>query len=130
MQSESPTLYLLYDKIFTTHKTLLECFLKPEYLELTEQEKINSHDETSALETKILNIDFENTENHLPLEDLYLGGNVTALMVLKRNSLELYIESVKQIKYRVPVEDEQRQRMKNLRFLSPDTLLDPNLKHL
>ncbi|XP_069363479.1 SCAN domain-containing protein 3-like [Maniola hyperantus] len=74
MQCESPKLYLLYEKVFTTYKTILECFVKPQYLELTEQEKISCHDKALALETKILNIDFAKTENHLSLEDLYLGG--------------------------------------------------------
>ncbi|RVE46071.1 hypothetical protein evm_009295 [Chilo suppressalis] len=143
MQSESPKLYLLYEKIFITYKTILECFLKPEYLELTEQEKTNihDHDKAAALETKILNIDFENTENHLPLEDIYLGGNVAAFIIINRNSiqtnqikqlkqkcLQFYIESLNQIKNRFPFEDEHRQRLKNLRFLNPDTLLNSNLK--
>lgn len=55
--------------------TILQCFLRPEYLELTEQEKNDSHhDKFLALEAKILNIDFEKTENGLPLEDIYLGA--------------------------------------------------------
>lgn len=143
MQSESPKLYLLYEKIFTTYKTILQCFLKPEYLELTEQEKTNihAHEEVAALETKILNIDFEKTEKHLPPEDTYLGGNVAALIIMNKNSihpdqirqlrqkcLEFYIESLNQIKNRFPFEDEHRQRLKNLRFLNPDILLDSNLK--
>lgn len=143
MQSESPKLYLLYEKNFITYKTILECFLKPEYLELTEQEKtsIHVHDKVAALETKILNIDFGKIENHLPLEDIYLGGNVIALITMNKNSmhpdqirqlrqkcLEFYIESLIQIKNRFPFEDEHRQRLKNLRFLNPDTLLDSNLR--
>lgn len=141
MQSESPKPYLLYEKVFTTYKTILECFVKPQYLELTEQEKISCHDKALALETKILNIDFAKTENHLSLEDLYLGGNVTALIIQNRNSiqpdkikhfrhkcLEFYIESLNQIKNRFPFEDKHRQRLKNLRFINPDTLLDLNLK--
>lgn len=146
MQSESPKLYLLYEKIFITYKTILECFLKPEYLELTEEEKTSMqvHDKVAALELlelKILKIDFEKIENHLPLEDIYLGGNVAALIIMNRNSihpdqirqlrkkcLEFYIESLNQIKNRFPFEDEHRQRLKNLRFLNPDILLDSNLK--
>ncbi|KAK0077509.1 hypothetical protein PV325_003892 [Microctonus aethiopoides] len=31
MQSESQKLYLLYEKIFITYKTILECFLRPEF---------------------------------------------------------------------------------------------------
>lgn len=127
MQSESPKLYLLYEKIFTTYKTILECFVKPELL--------------GQEETEILNIDFINTENHLPLQDIYLGGNTTALTIQNSNSihpdqirqlrqkcLEFFIESLNQIKNRFPFEDVQRQRLKNMRFLNPDTLLDSNLK--
>ncbi|CAH2092487.1 unnamed protein product [Euphydryas editha] len=143
MQSESPKLYLLYENIFITYKTILECFLKPECLELTEQEKtsIDVHEKVAALETKILKIDFEKIENHLPLKDIYLGGNVAALIIMNKNTihpdqieqfrqkcLEFYIESLNQIKNRFPFEDEHRQRLKNLRFLNPDTLLDSNLK--
>lgn len=146
MQSESPKLYLLYENIFITYKTIMECFLKPEYLELTEQEKssIQVHDkvaELELLELKILKIDFEKIENHLPLESIYLGGNVAALIIKNKNSihpdqirqlrqkcLEFYIESLNQIKNRFPFEDEHQQRMKNLRFLNPNTLLDSNLK--
>ncbi|CAF4889613.1 unnamed protein product [Pieris macdunnoughi] len=89
MLSESPKLYLLYEKIFVTYKTILECFMMPEYLELTEQEKsdIQVHDKAEALETKILVLDFEKTENHLLLEDIYLGGNVAALIIKNRSSI-------------------------------------------
>lgn len=44
MQSEHPKLYLLYDQIFTTYKTILECFLKPECLELSDKEQENIYD--------------------------------------------------------------------------------------
>lgn len=124
----------------------MECFLKPGYLELTEEEKtsIQVHDKFAALELlelKILKINFEKIENHLPLEDIYLGGNVAALIIMNKNSIhpdqikqlrqkcfEFYIESPNQIKNRFPFEDEHRQRLKNLRFLNLHTLLDSNLK--
>lgn len=47
---------------------------------------------------------------------------------LRKKCLEFYIESLNQIKNRFPFEDEHRQRLKNLRFLNPDILLDSNLK--
>ncbi|KAK9872731.1 hypothetical protein WA026_019512 [Henosepilachna vigintioctopunctata] len=73
MQSESPKLYLLYERIFITYKTILECFIKPELLQPTEGEKNSSKDFDLDLENKILNLDYENKQNHVPIEEIYLG---------------------------------------------------------
>ncbi|CAG5025590.1 unnamed protein product [Parnassius apollo] len=76
MQSESPKLYLLYERIFTTYKTILECFIKPELLQLTENEKNSSKDLNIDLENKILNLEYENKQNHVLIEEIYLDGSI------------------------------------------------------
>lgn len=138
MQSESPKLFILYEKIFATYKTILECFIKPECMELTDREKSLSKDHSASLESKILNLDYELKDNHLPNDQVYLGGDVLALLLQEkfvRNMGEVEVEnfqqkcvlfytmSIKQIKERFPFQDLQRQRLKNLSFLNPQFLL-------
>ncbi|XP_045510218.1 uncharacterized protein LOC123705479 [Colias croceus] len=137
MQSESPKLYLLYERIFTTYKTILECFIKPELLQLTEDEKNRSKDLNLDLENKILNLEYENKHNHVPIEEIYLGGNVISLLlkqdfVAKMTQMEIvqfkekcilfYIESVKQIKQRFCFNE--KQRLKCLKFLNPKHIIE------
>ncbi|XP_074035368.1 uncharacterized protein [Leptinotarsa decemlineata] len=74
MQSESPKLYLLYERIFTIYKTIMECFIKPDILQLTEGEKTSSRDKSLDSENKILSLDYENKMNHLTIEEVYLGA--------------------------------------------------------
>jgi len=139
MQSEHFKIYLLYERIFTTYKSLLECFLRQECFELTNEEINETADQDSTLETKILNIDVENKLLHLPLEEMYLGGNIAGIIKVKKDilsqeclqqfwqkCLDFYLESAKQIRKRFPFEE--KEQLKNLRFLNPQTLLDPNIK--
>jgi len=139
MQSEHFKIYLLYERIFTTYKSLLECFLRQECFELTDEEINETADQDSTLETKILNIDVENKLLHLPLEEMYLGGNIAGIIKVKKDilsqeclqqfwqkCLDFYLESAKQIRKRFPFEE--KEQLKNLRFLNPQTLLDPNIK--
>lgn len=62
MQSETPKLYLLYDKILTAYTILLECFIKNEYFDLTETERREAQNFSGIKETKILNFDFTDVE--------------------------------------------------------------------
>lgn len=80
MQSESPKLFVLYEKVFATFKTILECFIKSQCLELSDEEKEASTDHSASLETKILNIKYDLKTNHLPNNQVYLGGDVLALL--------------------------------------------------
>lgn len=138
MQSESPKLYILYEKVFATYKTILECFIKPDCMELTERERGLRDDHSASLEDKILNLDFERKETHLPNDQVYLGGDVLNLLsqeeVLRdmgevevenfiQKCVLFYLTSIKQIKQRFPFQDLQRQRLKNLTFLNPQCLL-------
>ncbi|XP_046865659.1 uncharacterized protein LOC124459913 [Drosophila willistoni] len=127
MQSESPKLYLLYENLLTVYKTIVECFLKSEFLLLPDEE--------------LLKIDFVNDENHLPLKDMYFGGNFAALLTKKKHNMErdkiietqnsclqFYIESLRQLQNRFSFEDEELQKMKSLHFLNPATILNNSLK--
>ncbi|KAG5865962.1 hypothetical protein JTB14_012191 [Gonioctena quinquepunctata] len=143
MQSETPKLYLLYDKILTTaYTTILECFVHTKYLDLTEQEKHDAQNILDAKETKILNLDFSSEKEHLPLQHIYVGGMVPNLISRKREigeqeeeqlknfymkCKELYIEAEKQILKRFPFDDKDRQALKCLKMLNPKTILDPGI---
>lgn len=136
MQSERPKLYMLYDKIFTTYQTLLECFIKPEFFEMFEFEVKKYGNRDEALERKILNIDFENEKTHLELKDIYLGGNIAAYMITKNSlseesmrqfrqkCLDFYLESIRQIRERFPFNE--RKQLKSLKFLDPKNLTNSN----
>ncbi|CAG5030011.1 unnamed protein product [Parnassius apollo] len=95
MQSETPKLYLLYDKILTAYTTILECFVQTEYLNLTEQEKNEAQNALDAMGTKILNLDFSSEQKHLPLQHIYVGGMVPNLIRRKREIGKLEEEQLK-----------------------------------
>lgn len=143
MQSETPKLYLLYDKILTAYTTILECFVQAEYLNLTEEEKNEAQNILHAKETKILNLDFLSEQKHLPMQQIYVGGMVPNLIRRKREIGELeeeqlknfylkckefYIEAAKQILKRFPFDDKDRQALKCLKMLNPKAILDPEIK--
>lgn len=138
MQSESPKLFILYEKVFATYKTILECFIKPECMELSPTEKEVSINHTESLELKILNINYDLKANHLPADQVYLGGDVLALLSQEefvhdmgevevmnfiQKCVAFYTMSVKQIRDRFPFKNLQRQRLKNLSFLNPQCLI-------
>lgn len=62
MQNEKPQIHILYSRIKTLYQTILECYMKPGYLE----------------KILIKNVQFRNPSNYLPLEKIYLGGKVMA----------------------------------------------------
>lgn len=136
-QKGLPTLYLLYERTFTSYKTILECFIKPELLQLTEGEKNSSKDLNLDLENKILNLEYENKQNHVPIEEIYLGGNVISLLLkpdfvarmkeieivqFKEKCILFYMESVKQIKQRFCFN--KKQRLKCLKFMNPKHIIE------
>lgn len=127
MQSESPKLYLLYENVLAVYKTIVECFLKSDFLLLPDEE--------------LIKIDFANEDNHLPLKNMYFGGNFAALLTKKKHNLErdeiieiqnsclqFYIESLRQLQNRFSFEDEELQKMKSLHFFNPATILNNSLK--
>ncbi|KAG5858239.1 hypothetical protein JTB14_018857 [Gonioctena quinquepunctata] len=145
MQSETPKLYLLYDKILTAYTTILEWFVQTKYLDLTEQEKHDAQNILDAKETKILNLDFFSEKKHLPLQHIYFGGMVPNLIRRKREVRELeeeqlknfyikckecYIEAAKQILKGFPFDDKDRQASKCLKMLNAKAILDPGIKKI
>jgi hypothetical protein len=71
MQSEAIKIHTLYTNIQVILRSLLDCFLKRDYLEKTPLEKIQ----------------YRNPYNFLPIENLYLGANVTASISNNTSSL-------------------------------------------
>ncbi|CAH1966103.1 unnamed protein product [Acanthoscelides obtectus] len=142
MQAEKPKLYLLYDQIYTAYVTILECFIQPVYLELTEEEINKAEDILNAKEQKILSVDVNDVRIHLPLLETYVGGMVPNLIRLKRDNQELdddklsnfyrkckefYIEAVAQTKQRFPFAGKERQALKCLQMLNPQAILGHDL---
>ncbi|XP_071056480.1 uncharacterized protein [Onthophagus taurus] len=64
MQAERPKLHLLYRNICNILKAIFDCFIKREYL----------------LSTSLENVEYNNPRNYMPLEDIYVGGNVLKII--------------------------------------------------
>lgn len=113
MQSESPKIHLLYDKVTTVLRTLFDCFLQRDYI----------------VKTPIAYIDFKNPRNFVHIENLYLGVNVAATLSNSNNltnhqienfrlrCLDFYIEACKQITSRFPLSNNVIQK---LSIISPE----------
>ncbi|CAH1114743.1 unnamed protein product [Psylliodes chrysocephalus] len=117
MQSEQPKVHLLYSKIKELFQIILEMFDTPKYLN-------NNKDDYTK-------IDYKNPANLLPLENIYLGGAVTAFILendipeneLKKfriTCLEFYQELLNQISIRFSF---QRSDLKEMCILSPRIVL-------
>ncbi|CAG4940751.1 unnamed protein product [Parnassius apollo] len=131
MQAEKTKLYLLYDHIYTAYLTILQCFIQPVYLELTEDD---TQDISNAKEKKVLSVNVNDMQTHVS----YVGGMVPNLIRLKKETRELdddqlqnfytkckdfYVEAIVQIKQRFPFDDKERQALKCLQMLNPQTIL-------
>jgi hypothetical protein len=116
MQSESIKIHTLYTNIQVILRSLLDCFLKRNYLEKTPLDKIQ----------------YRNPYNFLPIENLYLGANVTArisndtsslnpeeLLTFRKRCLEFLIEGCHQIYKRVDPNNQSTQTLKQLTVISP-----------
>lgn len=68
-QSQKPKIQKLYSIMETTYRTILSFYIKPEYLSKTD----------------VSNIQYRNSNNFLPLKDIYVGGYCMA--VLSTNSI-------------------------------------------
>lgn len=58
MQSEDVKIHLLYDRIELTLKTLVDCFMKKDYIDSI---------------ANVFEVDLDGNENFLPTEEIYLG---------------------------------------------------------
>ena len=71
MQSEDPKLHVLYERVAVVFKSLIECFMNPDYLKRTELEDVN----------------VTNPHNYLRLEEVYLGATVKTVLFQKKPNL-------------------------------------------
>jgi hypothetical protein len=112
MQSEKPKIYVLYTRIVTITKTLLDMFMK--------QNCINN--------ILIENIEYNDPRNYVQLEEIYLGPNVTELLTnpvlsnadihsIRVNCLSFLIKAVKQIYNRF---DFKSPEFKILQYVTPE----------
>ena len=116
MQSENPKIYALHTRVSAVLHTILEFYMKPSVLESTP---------LSAVRVKDPN-------NFVKLEELYLGGRVTAslqkyqnldrqqLDTFKLRCLDFYIEGASQILQRFNLSDSV---FTNLKALDPQSVL-------
>lgn len=123
MQSESPKIHNLFEKVTTVLRTIFDCFLKRDYI----------------VTTPIANIDFKNPRNFLPLENMYFGANVVATLSKSQNILPLqienfklrcldfYIEACSQITSRFPLSNNILQK---LSFIDPEKVKQGHIQSI
>ncbi|XP_012522038.1 uncharacterized protein LOC105828318 [Monomorium pharaonis] len=116
-QSETPKIYLLYDKMENAYRTLLSYYIKPEYLETTD----------------VTQIQYRNPINYMPLDKIYCGPKVA--LALEGNNLsneeekhfrlrcmDFYINCAHEIYKRFPFNSSEMAVLKLLSFLNPDKI--------
>lgn len=113
-QSTKPKIHELYYKMEVVYKMILECYMKPEYLNSTDISKIQ----------------YRNPINFLPSEKIYLGGTCTVALEnnnlisktaqeqFRTNCLNFYVECSHQIYKRFPFNAANVQLLKLLSFLN------------
>ena len=116
MQAEDPKIYVLSSRVSAVLATILDCYLKPSYLKSTVITKVKIRDPA----------------NFLPLQEIYLGGRVTASLqschnIMKQDldnfrlrCLDFYIESASQILQRFNLSDPL---LESLKALDPQCIL-------
>lgn len=119
-QSTKPKIHELYYKMEVVYKMILECYMKPEYLNSTDISKIQ----------------YRNPINFLPSEKIYLGGTCTVALEnnnlisktaqeqFRTNCLNCYVECSHQIYKRFPFNAANVQLLKLLSFLNPNKIKD------
>ncbi|CAN7975462.1 unnamed protein product, partial [Ixodes persulcatus] len=113
MQSEDTRIHLLHGKVSGTLKSILEFYIKPEYLKAK----------------PLPDVRFKDPSNFLALDEMYLEAKPTATLAgnvhgldkaqvhnFRLRCLDFLIETVQQIHQRFPLKSKQ---MKDLRVLDP-----------
>ena len=123
MQSEEPKLFLIHERVTATLSTFLECYIKEDHLH----------------STPVCSVHFRDPANFLPLEEIYLGGRVTASLCTNPNldkqlitsfrqrCLQFYIEGVSQILKRIKLSDPVLQ---DLEAMNPQAILKKTVKSI
>ncbi|KYN50089.1 hypothetical protein ALC62_00117, partial [Cyphomyrmex costatus] len=112
LQSTSPQIHNLHKRICTIYKTLLEYFIK----------------RTVIQRTSIFLINVNDPQNYLPLEEIYMGAKILAVLynkhfdsqqlhVLRTRCLSFYVEGARQIRKRY---DFGNTVLKSLEMLDPE----------
>lgn len=113
-QSMEPKIHLLLLRITTVYKTILRNFVKASV--------INNTDDINL-------IDFKNTDNHIPLMDIYIGTKCELyinsatncnIFEIKKKILSFYMEPCEQIKKRFDFKDNN---LKHFAYFVPEVAL-------
>jgi len=127
MQSTTVKIHLVYNRIGSLYKEILNCYMKQSYI----------------CNKDVIEIQYRNPEFFLDLKDLYLGGKVTAsishLLAEKKITHTMiqdfklrcqcfYVEAAKQVYQRFPFK--LLQPLKHLKIIFPDTIFDNAISSL
>ena len=120
MQSQGPQIHTMYESVSTVCKTIMDCYMKGDYVR----------------STAIENIQYRNPSNFVPLHRIYLGAKVSAavenkshglskpeLEAFQKRCLEFLIESVNQIYMRFPFKS---LILKNISLIHPRVVMERN----
>lgn len=113
-QSESPQIHLIYSKVATAYKTILDCYIDNTYLNSTPLSKDQ----------------YRNPEHYLRPGNIYLGGTCTAILSnnlfsktdideFETNCLHFYVECCHQLYKRFPLNSEHMKCLEMMSFLDP-----------
>lgn len=116
-QSQKPKIHQIYNKMSAAYRTLLDCYIKPDYLKKYD----------------ISEIHYRNPIHYLPNDQIYLGGKcMTDLSnnIIKNNEkdvcinncLNFYIEGAHQFYERFPFNSSYIKSLKALSFLDPNNI--------
>lgn len=117
-QNDKPQIHILYSRMASTYKTILEFYIKPEYLNNTDIEKVQ----------------YRLPANFVRPENIYVGGKCMALLgedckltntekgVFYNNCLSFYVECAHQIFRRFPFHSKEVKCLKALTFLDPKNI--------
>lgn len=124
MQSEETRMPLLHEKVSGVLKTILEFYMKPEYLEAT----------------PLPDVQFKDPTKFLPLDFMYIGAKPTAALAsnlhgldksqihnFRLRCLEFFIEAAHQIHQRFSLKSDL---MKNLRVLDPKVVANKEVSSI
>ena len=116
MQSERPKIHTLFDRVSVAFRTIVECYLKPEYV----------------AKTDVCDLQYRDPTNFLSIEEIYLGGRVTAaiyskstglneneIKAFKTRCLDFLIEGANQIYKRFPF----KSPFKLLKIIAPSEVI-------
>lgn len=127
MQTESIKIHVIYDRIGTIYKEILNCFIKKECMQ----------------NKKYYEINYTNPNLYLPVNDIYVGGKVLASITsllaeklitykqveeFKTRCLGFYVESVNQINKRFPFRT--MQPLQYLKIIDPKTVQNHEVSSL